>query len=62
MKVFIFALLFCLKTIYAGLTFELRHHDLRCFIEELFQESVASVKWKIRGGLPDGEKRQGKFC
>jgi hypothetical protein len=55
----IIVLLLCIPAILSSLMFEVNHIP-KCYVEELFHDSVAMVKWKITG-LPTAEtQKKGK--
>jgi hypothetical protein len=54
-------LTFLIGAIYSSLMFELRGGQPRCYVEELFEESVAMIKWKLNGLPEDLNRRQGKI-
>jgi hypothetical protein len=59
MKFFtIIAFLLCLEAIFSSLVFELKKGRPRCYVEELYDESVAMVKWKLSGLPEDQAKKQ----
>jgi hypothetical protein len=58
MKLIILAFLFGFT--FSSLTFELKSNHPRCYLEELFNESVAMIKWKIMDLPEDSVQRSSK--
>jgi len=57
MKISIFLIISLLNSILSNLTFQLNNRA-RCYIEELFDNSVAMIKWKIRNVPAEDEKKK----
>ncbi len=52
--------LFIISAVFSSLTFNLTNKRPRCYIEELFSDSVAMVKWKLYNLPAEEDKKKSK--